>query len=235
MQDVKQSWYYEFVRKDIAKLLPDYCKNVLEVGCGGGGTLAWLKNIGRAGHISGIEINPEAANIASSRLDMVYQGDADLILGDIDSESLDLVLCLDVLEHLVDPWQTLIRIYKLIRPGGQLIVSLPNVRHYSVVLPLLFKGQWKYTQAGIMDQTHLRFFSRDSALEMLQTAGFCKTQISSTYTWGTWDKLKDAATLRLLNEFLTFQYLIRSEKPQTKSYDNRVKEFSLQPVETMAN
>lgn len=212
MQDQKQHWYYDFVRKEIAPLLPKFSPNVLEVGCGCGSTLVWLKEAGHAGHVSGIELNPESAETAFGRLDKVYQGDADLHLQNIPAESQDLVLCLDVLEHLQDPWQTLTRIYQLVRPGGSIIVSLPNIRHYRVTLPLLFNGQWNYSEAGILDKTHLRFFSRESALDMVSRAGFTPSELYSTYAWGGWDRWIDWCSMRLLNEFMTFQYLIRAEK-----------------------
>lgn len=215
MNDQKQHWYYDFVRKEIAPLLPQFSGEVLEVGCGCGSTLAWLKETGRAGHVSGIELSAEPAEIAFGRLDKVYQGDADLHLQNLPAESQDLVLCLDVLEHLQDPWQTLMQVYRLVRPGGSIIVSLPNVRHYRVTLPLLFKGQWNYSEAGILDKTHLRFFSRDSALDMVSRAGFTPSDLYSTYAWGGWDRWIDMFSMKLLNEFMTFQYLIRAEKAPT--------------------
>lgn len=213
MQEQKQEWYYQFVRRDIAALLPEYAESALEIGCGGGATLDWLRENGHATRLTGIEINPEAAEVAFSRLDKVYQGDADLHLKNMLPHSQDLVLCLDVLEHLQDPWQTLKRISALIKPGGSLIVSLPNIRHYSVLMSLLFKGQWQYAEAGILDRTHLRFFTKKSAFELLQSAGFSQIQCISTYTWGGRDQWKDKATLGLFNEFLSFQYILRADKP----------------------
>lgn len=213
MLDEKQAWYYEFVRKDIAPLLPDAAPEVLEVGCGGGGTLAWLKHSGVANRVSGIEINPEAAAIAQDRIDALFQGDADAQLDLLTPDSFDLILCLDVLEHLVDPWQTIQRIHRLLKPGGKLIVSLPNIRHYSVLLPLLLHGEFQYTEAGIMDRTHLRFFTRKTAMALLDDAGFGGLQTQSTYAWGTWDRFKDSLSIGLLKPFLSFQYLISAEKP----------------------
>lgn len=212
MYEDKKDWYYAFVRKDIMPLLPENSGRVLEIGCGGGGTLAWLKEAGRANWVAGIELSAEAAAIARPRVDALYEGDVDQHLSQFEPGSLDLILCLDVLEHLVDPWVTLKQLKILLQPGGHIIVSLPNIRHYSVLLPLLFSGRWKYSDAGIMDRTHLRFFSHDTAIELLQNAGLKAIAEKSTYSWGTWDHWKDLLTLRLLNEFWSFQFLICAEK-----------------------
>ena len=209
----KQSWYYAFVRKDIEPLLPVSTPRVLEIGCGGGGTLAWIKQSGRAQWTVGIELSAEAAAIARTRVDDVRCGDANVLLAGFPEGTFDLVLCLDVLEHLVDPWAALSQIQTLLRPGGRIITSLPNVRHHSVVLPLLFRGRWEYREAGIMDRTHLRFFSRQGMAALIRGAGLREIRALPTYTWGGWDKWKDIATLGLLRGLLAFQYLILAERP----------------------
>lgn len=213
MYEDKQAWYYAFVRKDIAPLLPASAPRVLEIGCGGGGTLAWLKQSGRAQWTVGIELSQEAAAVAATRVDEVHCGDADQLLARLPADSFDLILCLDVLEHLVDPWATLNKIRSLLRPGGRIISSLPNVRHHSVVLPLLLRGRWEYQEAGIMDRTHLRFFSRDAMAAMMRRASLREIRALPTYAWGSWDKWKDRATFGLLRGLLAFQYLVLAERP----------------------
>ena len=214
MYEDKQAWYYAFVRRDIEPLLPANAPRVLEVGCGGGGTLAWLKESGRAQWTAGVELSPEAAAVARTRVDQVHCGDADELLVNFPEDSFDLILCLDVLEHLVDPWATLGKIQALLRPGGRIIASLPNVRHHSVVLPLLFGGRWEYQEAGIMDRTHLRFFSRQGIASLISRAGLREIRALPTYRWGSWDKWKDLATLGLLRGLLAFQYLVLAERPE---------------------
>ena len=217
MYEDKQDWYYAFVRKDIEPLLPAQAARVLEVGCGGGATLQWLKQSGRAAWTAGIELSPEAAHIAATRADQVLCGDVDALLGSFAEGSFDLILCLDVLEHLVDPWKTLEKIAKLLRPGARIITSLPNVQHHSVVLPLLFKGQWAYTDAGIMDRTHLRFFSRAGGRELMTLAGLKEVRALPTYRWHGWDKWLDRATGTLLRGLLACQYLVLAERPAIQS------------------
>jgi len=213
MYEDKQAWYYAFVRRDIEPLLPVHSARVMEVGCGGGGTLDWLKNSGRAHWTAGIELSSEAAVVAKSRVDEVHCGDVDCLLAEFPAESFDLILCLDVLEHLVDPWTTLKKLHGLLRPGGRIISSLPNIRHYSVVLPLLFGGRWDYQDAGIMDRTHLRFFSRKGMGALMSQSGLREICALPTFAWGTWDKWKDMLTFGLFRGLLAFQYLVLAERP----------------------
>ena len=220
MYEDKDDSYFAFVRKDIEPLLPARSERVLEIGCGGGGTLAWLKATGRAGWVAGIELFAEAADVARPRVDELHQGDVDQHINRFSPASLDLILCLDVLEHLVDPWDTLKRLQSLLRPGGQLIASLPNIRHHSVIMPLLLSGKWRYETAGIMDRTHLRFFSRATAIDLLQHAGLQLSGERSTYAWGSLDKWKDLASFGLLREFFSFQYLLSARKPISSELRN---------------
>lgn len=208
MYEDKQEWYFSLVRRDIEPLLPAHAGDVLELGCGGGATLAWLQQAGRARSTTGIELMPGAAAQARRRVDRLLEGDVDSLLPSLQEERYDLVLCLDVLEHLVDPWATLGKVKRLLRPGGRLIVSLPNVRHYSVVMPLLLSGRWQYQEAGIMDRTHLRFFTRRGARQLVEAAGFEISQERCTYAWGSRDRWKDWATLTMLRGMWAFQYLI---------------------------
>ncbi|WP_373975569.1 class I SAM-dependent methyltransferase [Chitinibacter sp. SCUT-21] len=163
--------YYGHIRSEISPLLPSHAQRALEVGCGNGGTLAWLKANGVCDEIVGLEYCHDASEIARQQLDLVIEGDAEQIdlaqLGQF-----DLILCLDVLEHLRDPWALLKRLKQLLKPNGQIIVSVPNIQHHSVVLPLLFHGRWQYQAAGILDRTHLRFFTQATAQELLSQAGF---------------------------------------------------------------
>lgn len=214
MYEQKNTGYFSFVRKDIEPLLPERCDAVLELGCGGGATLAWLKESGRARHTTGLELCAAPAAAARRRVDRVIEGDLDRTIGELRREHYDLVLCLDVLEHLTDPWATVRRVHELLRPGGSIVVSLPNVRHYSVVLPLLFSGTWRYEQAGIMDRTHLRFFSRAGALELLSDNGFAPSAsvdngVAPTRRRELWKLLVARTRWR---DLIVHQHLVRAEK-----------------------
>lgn len=164
----KSESYFGHARKEIATLLPSQCGRVLEIGCGSGATLGWLRQSQRTSHTVGVEIAQAAANDAKTNVDEVYCLDFEHTELPSQNADFDVILCLDVLEHLVNPWGAVDRLVsRYLKRGGVLVVSLPNVQHYSVVLPLLFKGRWDYEDAGLLDRTHLRFFTRDSALCLL--------------------------------------------------------------------
>jgi SAM-dependent methyltransferase len=206
----KATTYFDRVRTQILPLLPaGRVDRVLEVGCGSGDTLAYLQANDRCRWTGGVELFPEAAEIARGRLDDVYEGNIEQMELPIAPASLDVVLCLDVLEHLVDPWSTTSRLARLLKPGGVLIASIPNVRHFRVVLPLLFRGRWDYAQFGLMDRTHLRFFTEHTARHLLRQAGL---RVDAVHKSGLDSAHKRAAVVLsagLLEPLLVFQYLIR--------------------------
>ncbi|HEX2117001.1 MAG TPA: class I SAM-dependent methyltransferase, partial [Alphaproteobacteria bacterium] len=152
----KQPEYFALARREIGPLLPEKMDHVLEVGCGAGGTLSWLKASRSVSYAAGVELMPSAAERARAVCDEIVVGDVERVTLPFAPGSFDLILALDVLEHLVDPWSAVRRLHGLLRPGGYLIASVPNVAHYSVSLPLL-RGRWNYVRSGILDGTHLRF------------------------------------------------------------------------------
>jgi 2-polyprenyl-3-methyl-5-hydroxy-6-metoxy-1,4-benzoquinol methylase len=218
MYETKQPWYFNFVRRDIEELLPAYAPRVLEVGCGAGATLAWLRDTGLAVHTTGVELAADAAAVARTRVDTLHEGSAEFWLARLQNESYDLVLCLDVLEHLVDPWAAMRRLHELVRPGGAVIVSLPNIRNHRVLLPLLFGGKWAYTDAGIMDRTHLRFFSHQTATDLLSQAGFdVDAETANGVRRGDRDYWKNAFSLGLFRQLFVFQHLMRGSRGLAQS------------------
>ena len=117
-----------------------------------------------------------------------------------------MILCLDVLEHLIDPWSTIISLVKFMKPGASFIASIPNIQHYSILLNLL-RGRWNYSVAGLMDKTHLRFFVRSTAVSMLEDAGL---KVSAIETNMGRIKVFDRCTLGAFRGFCAYQYLIHA-------------------------
>jgi len=206
----KANTYFDRVRTEILPLLPSgRVDRVLEVGCGAGDTLAYLQTNGRCRWTCGVELFSDAAESARGRLDDVYEGNIEQMALPIAPASLDVVLCLDVLEHLIDPWTTTSRLARLLKPGGVLIASIPNVRHFRVVLPLLFRGRWDYAQFGLMDRTHLRFFTEHSARQLVRQAGLRVDDVRKSGLDSTPKRAAVMLSAGLLEPLLVFQYLIR--------------------------
>ncbi len=141
---------------------------VLDVGCASGGLLELLRS--RAGHLAGLELSASAATAAAQIADHVVQGaveDPDLPFA---ADSFDLVVLADVVEHLADPAAGLARAVRWCRPGGAVLVSVPNVAHWQARLTLL-RGRWPQTDSGTFDASHLRWFTRDALAQLLAGAG----------------------------------------------------------------
>lgn len=167
------SGYFDRARTEILPHLPDPCRRILDLGCGTGATVEAVRAARALDWAGGAELDREAAATARARLDRVWEGDvADAAFAaEIPEGSLDAILCLDILEHLPWPWALVDRLAPLLRPGGRLIVSVPNIRHWRFVWRLFFRGDFRYTDAGLLDRTHLRFFTRETAAELAARGG----------------------------------------------------------------
>lgn len=162
-------------RSDALAHLAPPLGEVLDVGCAEGASAGALRARGGT-RISGLELDEGFAQTARSRLDEVVTGSVE---GELpwSPGSFDTVLCYDVLEHLRDPWSALARLRELLRPGGRVHVALPNARHTSLWLPLAIRGRFAYAPEGILDVTHVRFFARRDAEDLVRGAGFELTAV----------------------------------------------------------
>jgi trans-aconitate methyltransferase len=158
---------YERARTEILVHVPATARRVLDLGCATGTTGAALKQRQDA-HVTGIELEPEYAQEARGRLDEVITGDVATPPPHL--ERFDALIAADILEHLPDPWSTLKAYTAHLEPNATVIVSLPNVGHWSVYAALA-RGRWPRKPEGIFDATHLRWFTRKDALELLSSAG----------------------------------------------------------------
>ena len=145
--------------------------SVLDVGCGFATTSERLRRQGN--RVTGIEANPDALAVATQRLDELIDGDlcdTARIAARIGERRFDAVIFADVLEHLAWPGPVLRDYLRFVAPGGVVLVSLPNVGLWSTRLALL-GGRFEYADSGVLDRTHLRFFTRESARRLLEQAG----------------------------------------------------------------
>ncbi len=161
--------YYQHERPEVQALVPADARQVVDVGCAGGALGKGLKAARPDLTVRGIEPVAEAAEMAQGVLDEVFVGAAEAEPPDSWPRP-DCVIFADVLEHLEDPWGVLRSWSGRLAPGGCILASIPNVAHHTVVRGLV-KGRFDYADAGILDRTHLRFFTRASIYELFADAG----------------------------------------------------------------
>jgi 2-polyprenyl-3-methyl-5-hydroxy-6-metoxy-1,4-benzoquinol methylase len=194
---------------------------VLEFGCASGYMSAELRQ--RLGcHVTGIERDPAAAELAHGHAERVIAGDAETLdyVDLFEGERFDVLLFADVLEHLLDPAGLLRRVRPLLAEGGIVVASIPNVAHGSVRVALL-GGEFRYTAKGLLDDTHLRFFTRDSVAELFESAGFVidEWQRKSAPIDQTEVAVPELAALDLVRaqldadpEATTYQFVVRARR-----------------------
>jgi SAM-dependent methyltransferase len=204
------SKYYAFVRSEIAPLLPREATRILDVGCGVGATSAWLKSVYPGSRTVGLEGNGALLPELGRNVDEPHIVDLNGPWPDVGAA--DLVLLLDVLEHLVHPEEALARIMAMMTEDGTVIISLPNVAHLSVSLPLLLLGRFDYTDAGILDRTHLHFFYQESALNLARRVGLEVERGLMGGLLGTKTRLIDRLTFGLIRDRLTKQYIFSARR-----------------------
>lgn len=198
--------YFGHERADVLSMLPPGVGKVLDVGCGAGGNTGWLRGHG-AETVHGIEIMPEYAAKAEQVMDRVWTGTVEQHLASVEAPY-DAALCLDVLEHLVDPASVLRELHGKLRPGGTLLVSLPNARHIGLVRDLLLRGTFGYTDIGHRDWTHLRWFTRRDAVSAIEAAGFTVEQVSAPHSTS---RLRAAIRrIRIVGELTNIQWYYRA-------------------------
>ena len=218
--------YFENPRYDIQELIPNDSGRVLDVGCGTGLFGKILKENG-AKEVVGIEINKEAAKIAKNRLDRVIIGDIEEINLPFNKEYFDYMVYADILEHLIDPWSVLKEHYKFLNKDGQIIVSIPNIRHV-FIFKNLFLGDWPYTNRGILDKTHLRFFTLKTGKKLIESRNYKIRSIKKIYR--LWENPKSQNKILqginfifskiiphfpLLRDFFVFQYIFIGDKNES--------------------
>jgi 2-polyprenyl-3-methyl-5-hydroxy-6-metoxy-1,4-benzoquinol methylase len=174
---------YIGARNDILSLIPGDVSKALDIGCSTGALGEQIKQKNNNVEVVGIEFDEQMANVAKKKLDNVIVGDVETI-NLADSLSLnyfDCIIFADILEHLENPWEILKSSVNFLNDGGVIIASIPNVRHYTTIVNLLFKGYWPYRERGIHDRTHLRFFTLRNIRELFQYANLNIERIERNY------------------------------------------------------
>lgn len=206
---------YETSRPDVQALVPLTARRVLELGCSSGSLGAAIK--ARQGAVVvGVEISDAYGQDAADRLDRVIISDAEAFALDAppDEAPFDCLVAADVLEHLVDPWAVLTRCVAFLSPGATVVVSLPNILYIPAIVRLIRKRRWPRDREGIFDGTHLRWFTRGDALEMLRAAGLEPVDIHPNYFSTGWKlRVKEALARTPVREYLAEQYVVSAVLP----------------------
>lgn len=212
MYEEKEKSYFESVRLELLELIPEKNRqgNMLEIGAGSGSTLMYAKQNGYAKKIYGIELNKiENSYQKSKEFECFLIGDIESMKLPFQKEQFDVILCGDVLEHLVNPYNLVKALKKYLKHDGIFIASLPNIRHFSALKEIVIKGDFKYVERGILDKTHLRFFCKKNMVDLFVQNGYKIDSIVSNISLiGSKSKIFNNLTLRIFEEFLTPQYYI---------------------------
>lgn len=212
--------YYMNARPEIARLVSKDSKKILDIGSGMGALSLFLKDRQEC-EVFGVEINSLVGKIAEPNLNNMIIGDIENL--DIsDLPKMDTIICGDVLEHLKNPWSVLIKLVELLNPHGEIIISIPNISNIYVIKQLL-NGYFNYENAGILDRTHLRFFSRNNISSLLPTNMIINEVIPISWGYSEDDEIMTEYFDRILRKYnmsnnllktdlLTHQYVIHAKK-----------------------
>ncbi|SFM98531.1 Glycosyltransferase, GT2 family [Formivibrio citricus] len=189
VEDMDASGYHDVAKSHLVDMITCEPKIALDIGCAAGGTGALVKQRFAGCQVWGFELNRAAARMAANRLDRVLVGkfeDFDLELEGIAKGSVDVVILADVLEHMYNPWQVMTRLRPYLSPKAQVIVSIPNVRNLALMEDLA-RGNWRYDSWGLLDITHIRFFTYAEMVRFFQETGY---RVAHN-VWGIDDRLRD--------------------------------------------
>lgn len=206
---------YENPRPELQRHVPAGARRVLDLGCASGAFGAALR--ARGAYVVGVESDPEYAARARERLDEVVEADLETLdpapLGRFDA-----VVAGDVLEHLTDPWGVLRRFATLVEPGGTVVVSLPNVRHWETLYAIGLQGRFPRRNEGVFDRTHLRWFTLHDAWSLVDQAGLQVEDVERRIRYRRVGGAVETPAARLIarvpgpRAFLTYQHIITARK-----------------------
>ncbi|MBO9998540.1 MAG: methyltransferase domain-containing protein [Cyanobacteria bacterium SID2] len=174
--------YYDRINPQLLEFIPDDARSIVEIGCGTGAVGRAFKEKHPEAKYVGVELEPEVANIAATRLDAAIAANVEHLDDpklQFAPESLDCLVYGDVLEHLRDPWRVVRHHVSWLKPGGTIVASIPNVQNWTILRDL-FQGQWEYKDEGLLDRTHLRFFTLETMKAMFEDAGLQVLKVGRT-------------------------------------------------------
>lgn len=166
--------YYSYERREVVSFIPHDTTaplHILEIGCGMGATLGYLQNTYPNARVWGIELMENVVSAAQNFIPTIQQGNIETMELDYPHNFFDYIIFADVLEHLYSPEAALKKVFPYLKDSGSVLASIPNLMHYSVILDLL-KGNFTYSDSGILDRTHLRFFTSNEIGKLFYSCGY---------------------------------------------------------------
>lgn len=207
----KNKDYFSIIREDIISFIGNEKDlNILEIGAGAGETLLELKKRGIANQISGfdiVDINPN-----KEKFDCFIIGNIENEINLFDKSEFDIIILADVLEHLYDPEKTIQKLIPSLKRGGSFYVSLPNIRNIEALYQIFLKGSFKYTDSGIFDRTHIRFYCKKDVVGLMSL--FDELEIvkieSNLNHISSIKSILNKLTFGFFEQFLSMQYFIKA-------------------------
>ena len=205
--------YFSGMRRDWVIELPrDPNARILEIGCGDGSTGALALSEGKCGHYCGVELCSNVAEMANKRLSQIVVGNVEQLQLPWQPETFDAIIMSEVLEHLVDPWATLRKIRPLMKSGGLVFSSSPNISHHSVIAMLL-RGEWALTDFGKMDRTHLRWFTPKTYRALFESSGYSVDSLGEVAPLSRKARIASLLTFGSLRHLFVGQIDLRAHRP----------------------
>jgi SAM-dependent methyltransferase len=200
-------------RDDVLSLIPSHINTVLDIGCSTGTLGEDIKNKYNA-EVTGIEVDEISAQLAENKIDRVILGNIENLnlVDHISYGYFDCIIFADILEHLINPWKVLSEILPFLSKKGVVIASIPNIRHYSTFVSLIFDKKWPYNERGIHEINHLRYFTYRNIMDLFQFSGFEIIKVNRNYRIiekpNAYNRFSKYFSVFPLKDFITFQFLV---------------------------
>lgn len=201
----KNDGYYNLERMEMLPFIPEGVRSVIEVGCGGGGFGSLIKRRSDGASVWGVEPSEEAASVARQRLDKVICGTFQSNMPELEGESFECIVFNDILEHLVNPEQALLDAKNYLSENGVVVASIPNILYFPEIFKIIVEQDWEYQKEGILDSTHLRFFTKKSIVRMFENCGFEIVNVAGINPCRS--KKYNLANILCLNHLKDWRYL----------------------------
>lgn len=209
--------YLDYFNEPLLAQVTTAPRRALELGCAGGMFGAKLKERWPGAEVVGVEAGKAAAAKAATRLDRVIEArleSLDLAAAGYRPGDFDLAIAADVLEHVVNPWKLLVDLRPFLSSDAVLLASIPNVRNLALINDLLLGGRWNYAERGLLDVTHLRFFTLGTIHEMFAETGYRVESVQINVApelAGFWQQVKDQPTINIRSGRFSFENVTTAE------------------------